>query len=115
VVSGAISDTDDNLLLAGLPEVYILRGIQAVPDEKGLTILLTATGGRADAALQLLRRLAQPRVDGAIYVAPYHQQVALPKPTGAADAPAGNLPVLAFNPVLQRAIIASIASPGVKS
>jgi LacI family transcriptional regulator len=84
VVSGAISDTDENPLLAGLPEIYILRGIQDVLDARGLTILLTDTGGRADAAPGLLRALAQHRVDGTIYVAPYHQQVALPPPAAVA-------------------------------
>ncbi len=84
VVSGAISYTDDNPLLAGLPEIYILRGIQDVLDEKRLTVLLTDTGGRADAAPRLLHTLAQHRVDGTIYVAPYHQQVDLPPPTSVA-------------------------------
>ncbi len=83
-VSGAISDTDENPLLAGLPEIHILRGIHDVLDARGLTILLTDTGGRADAAPRLLRALDQHRVDGTIYAAPNHRQVALPPPTSVA-------------------------------
>jgi len=84
VVSGAISYTGENPLLAGLPEIYILRGIQDGLDAQGLKILLTDTGERADAAPGRLKALAQHRVDGTIYVAPYHQQVALPPPTAVA-------------------------------
>ncbi len=78
VISGAISDTPEQPQLAGLPETYILRGIQDVLDPTGRTMLLADTGGHEDRVPALLRTLAEHRVDGVIYVAPHHQKVVLP-------------------------------------
>jgi LacI family transcriptional regulator len=77
VISGAISDTPDQPQLAGLPETHILRGIQDVLEATGRSMLLADTAGRSDRVPSLLRTLAEHRVDGVIYVAPFHQKVSL--------------------------------------
>jgi LacI family transcriptional regulator len=77
VISGAISDAAEEPQLSGLPEILIVKGLQDILDGRGCTVLLADTGGRQSRAPQLLRTLAEHRVDGVIYVAPFHQEVRL--------------------------------------
>ena len=78
VISGAVSDADEEPQLSGLPEILILKGLQDVFDYNGRTLLLADTGGKQGRAPQLLRTLAEHRVEGIVYVAPFHQEVRLP-------------------------------------
>jgi LacI family transcriptional regulator len=78
VISGAVSDAAQEPQLSGLPELLIVQGIQDVLDASGRSLLLTDTGGKGGRAPELLRVLAEHRVEGVIYVAPFHQRVDLP-------------------------------------
>lgn len=78
VISGAISDAGQEPQLSGLPELLIVQGIQDVLDATGRSLLLTDTGGRRTRAPELLRVLAEHRVEGVVYVAPFHQRIELP-------------------------------------
>lgn len=82
VVSGAVSEAAELPHLAGLPEIFVVKGIQDVIETSGRTLLLADTGGRADRVPDLLRTLVEHRVEGLIYVAPYHQKMSLPAPIG---------------------------------
>jgi LacI family transcriptional regulator len=77
VVSGAVSHTSDAPELAGLPEIFIVRGIQNVLEAKGQTMLLADTGGESRRVGRLMRTFAEHRVDGIVQIAPYHQKVSL--------------------------------------
>ena len=83
VVSGAISPTQtDNPLLAGSAgNLHPSRhpGRAGRKASYGCCSPIQAAGPTP--RLGLLHTLAQHRVDGTIYVAPFHQQVALPPPT----------------------------------
>ncbi len=77
VISGAVSDAAEEPQLSGLPEILIVKGLQEVLEGSRRTVLLADTGGRQSRAPQLLRTLAEHRVDGVVYVAPFHQEVRL--------------------------------------
>ena len=81
VVSEAISDSSESEL-AGLPEIFIVRGVQAALEAAGQTMLLTDTGGDPDRVPRLMRTFAEHRVDGIVHIASYHQRVDLPSVEG---------------------------------
>ena len=78
VISGAVSEADEEPQLSGLPELLIVQGIQDVLDASARSLLLADAGGKRNRAPELLRVLAEHRVEGVIYVAPFHQQVRQP-------------------------------------
>jgi len=90
LITGAISGTPDDFASMGLPDIYIVQGVQRALTESDLTLLISDTGGRLDRAPALLRTFQEHRVEGLIYVAPHHQKVALPDTLGA-------LPVVLVN------------------
>ncbi len=83
LISGAISGTPEDLETAGLPDIFIVQGVQRALTESGVTLLISDTGGRQDRAPALLRTFQEHRVEGLIYVAPHHQKVTLPDTLGA--------------------------------
>lgn len=82
IVTGLFSAVDQSPTTAGLSDVHLLRGANRACREAGKTLLMADIGGDPDAVFDLLATFASHRVEGVIYVAPYHQQVALPKPRG---------------------------------
>lgn len=66
----------------GLPEIFVVRGIQAVMQENGLTSLITDTGGHTEQVPHLIRTLLEHRVEGFIYVGDHHSEVTLPEAVG---------------------------------
>jgi len=90
LITGAISGTPEDLATAGLPEIYIVQGVQRALMNSDVTLLISDTGGRQDQAPTLLRTFQEHRVEGLIYVAPHHQKVTLPDSLGA-------LPVVLVN------------------
>lgn len=80
VVTGAISLAPQNTADAGMPEIFIVQGIQRRMEAAGLTLLISDTGGHSDRVPHLMRTFAEHRVEGIVYVAAYHQKVALPQP-----------------------------------
>ncbi len=82
LISGAISEAEASPEQSGLPEIYIFQGIQNVLRPAGKTLLIADTGGDPTSIPSLVRTFAEHRVEGLLYVAPYHQLVTLPEPAG---------------------------------
>jgi LacI family transcriptional regulator len=78
VITGAISFGPDPGQAAGLPEILIVKGIQAALARAGMTMMIADTGGQPEPAGRLIRSFLQHRAEGLIYVADHHQQVDLP-------------------------------------
>lgn len=82
LITGAISLVPQQAGSTGLPDVFIVQGIQKTLQERGMTLLISDTGGEFGRAEQLMRTFSAHRVEGLIYVAAYHQQVDLPSMPG---------------------------------
>lgn len=78
LITGAISLTPDRTEASGLPDLFIVQGIQKAMEASGKTLLIADTGGQSDRVPQLVRTFEEHRVEGIIYAADYHQKVALP-------------------------------------
>jgi LacI family transcriptional regulator len=78
LVTGAISASPSGSEPVGLPDIYIVQGIQRVLADNGITLLISDTGGKAERVPDLLRTLTEHRVEGIVYVAGHHQEVTLP-------------------------------------
>jgi LacI family transcriptional regulator len=89
LITGAISDGQQDSGPAGLPEIVIVRGVQKALADAGLTVLIADTGGRQEAAPGLMHTFAEHRVEGVLFVSSYHQMVEPP--------PAPGLPVVLVN------------------
>ncbi|MPQ92668.1 LacI family DNA-binding transcriptional regulator [Thioclava sp. JE_KL1] len=83
VVTGAISRTAELSDPKGLPDLFILQGIQQVVAERDLTLMIADTAGQIDKVPALLRTFQEHRVEGLIYVADYHKRVAFETATPA--------------------------------
>lgn len=80
VITGAISTAKElTIRPAGLPDLFILQGIQQVISHSGMTLMIADTDGRPDRVAPLIQTFLQHRVEGLIYIAEYHRKVALPK------------------------------------
>lgn len=79
LITGAISLTPERSDASGLPDLFIVQGIQKAIESTGKTLLIADTGGRSDRVPQLIRTFEEHRVEGIIYVADYHQKVTLPQ------------------------------------
>lgn len=73
LITGAISNADETVTPAGLPELFIVQGAQAVIEQSGKTLLISDTGGRMDRVPSLVRTFQQHRVEGILYVADCHK------------------------------------------
>lgn len=78
LITGAISLTPQKSDLSGLPDLFIVQGIQRAMEESGKTLMISDTGGRMDRVPALMRTFEEHRVEGLIYVADYHRHVSLP-------------------------------------
>lgn len=80
VITGAISSAKElTTRPAGLPDLFILQGIQQVISDHGKTLMIADTAGRLDRVAPLVQTFLQHRVEGLIYIAEYHQRVDLPR------------------------------------
>ena len=82
LITGAITLTPQRSELSGLPDLFIVQGIQKALEVSGKTLMISDTGGRSEQIPTLMRTFAEHRVEGLIYVAEYHQCVELPSPNG---------------------------------
>lgn len=82
LITGAITLNPETRDLRGLPDLPIVQGIQATLSEADATLLIADTGGREDRVPKLMRTFAEHRVEGIIYVADHHTEVALPLQAG---------------------------------
>lgn len=78
LITGAISGSPGSNQPGGLPELFIVQGIQKALANSGLTLMIADTGGVSDRAAPLIDTFVRHRVEGLIYVAEYHQKVHLP-------------------------------------
>lgn len=78
LVTGAITGTPDAGTPAGLPDLYIVQAVQAAMAQGGKTLMIADTGGRDGEAARLIDTFLQHRVEGLLYVADHHAEVALP-------------------------------------
>ena len=80
LITGAISTAKELITRpAGLPDLFILQGIQQVISQSGMTLMIADTDGRPDRVAPLISTFLQHRVEGLIYIAEYHQRVELPR------------------------------------
>lgn len=75
MITGAISNTPEPGEPTGLPDIYIVQGIQRAIAERNMTLMIADTGGRSDKVEDLVRTFMQHKVEGLIYVADYHRRV----------------------------------------
>lgn len=85
LISSAITNTQSSPEQSGLPEIYIFQGIQDVLRQSNRTLLIADTGGSSGTIPKLVRTFAEHRVEGIVFVAPYHSRVTLPERHGIAN------------------------------
>ncbi|MDJ1007973.1 MAG: LacI family DNA-binding transcriptional regulator [Paracoccaceae bacterium] len=78
LITGAISLSPTRRDMTGLPDLFIVQGIQRAIEKSGKTLLIADTGGSMDRVPDLIRTFEEHRVEGLIYVADYHREVSLP-------------------------------------
>jgi LacI family transcriptional regulator len=79
LITGAISMSPEPTQPAGLPELFIVQGIQKELASSGMTLMIADTGGLVENAAPLIDTFLRHRVEGLIYVAEFHQKVSLPR------------------------------------
>ncbi len=79
LITGAISLASEPSVPVGLPDLFIVQGIQAALADSGLTLIIADTGGQSDRVPHLIQTFLRHRVEGLIYVAERHQKVVLPR------------------------------------
>jgi LacI family transcriptional regulator len=79
LITGAISLPTEPMQPQGLPDLFIVQGIQRAMAASGMTLMIADTGGRLDRVPHLIQTFLRHRVEGLIYVAEFHQKVELPK------------------------------------
>lgn len=78
LITGAVSETPIFSEPSGLPSLGIVQGAQKVFAEGRKTLLISDTGGDEQRVPELVQTLIEHRVEGLLYVAEYHQRVAMP-------------------------------------
>lgn len=78
LITGAISRGSEPIEPAGLPDLYIVQGIQSIISASNKTLMIADTGGSIDRVPMLMQTFLEHRVEGLIYVADHHQRVDLP-------------------------------------
>ena len=76
-ISGVTAPNQQNTAI-GLPDLFIVQGIQQAMAQTDMTLMIADTGGRADRVPHLIQTFLRHRVEGLIYVADHHQRVILP-------------------------------------
>lgn len=82
LVTGAISLSPQDPSNSGLPDIFIVQGVQQGLNGSGKTLLISDTGGQSDRVPGLMRTFVEHRVEGIIYVADHHRRITLPPLVG---------------------------------
>lgn len=77
LITGALSHNLEPSEPTGLPDLFILQGIQQVLADSNKTLMVADTGGSSEKVPQLIQTFLQHRVEALIYVADYHKEIAL--------------------------------------
>ncbi len=80
LITGAISTVNEVVTAGGLPELFIVQGVQHVMANSGKTLLIADTAGQQERVPTLIRTFREHRVEGLLYVADFHKKIALPLP-----------------------------------
>jgi LacI family transcriptional regulator len=119
LITGALSQKLDPMDPTGLPDLYIVHGIQQVLGDSGKTLMISDTGGLSERVPGLVRTFQQHRAEALIYVADYHKPVAFD--FGAFNSPvvlvncfddAGTAAVLPDDEACQFALVQDLISAG---
>lgn len=78
LITSAISLSPDQSENSGLPDLYIVQGIQRAMESSGKTLLIADTGGQMDRVPKLIHTFEEHRVEGLIYATDHHREVSLP-------------------------------------
>lgn len=78
LITGAISHSPEAAEPTGLPDLFIVQGLQKAISESGKTLMIADTGGESESVPHLIQTFRRHRVEGLIYVAEFHKKVALP-------------------------------------
>lgn len=78
LITGAISHGLEPTEPEGLPDLFIVQGIQQMMAESGKTLMIADTNNVAGRVPHLIKTFLQHRVEGLIYVADHHKKVELP-------------------------------------
>lgn len=79
LITGALSTKNQPTTQQGLPDLFIVQGVQRALQSSGMTLMIADTGGEKDRVPHLIDTFLSHRVEGLIYVAEYHQEVSLPR------------------------------------
>ena len=83
LITGALSQNLEPAEPTGLPDLYIVQGVQQALATSGKTLMIADTGGISGKVPELVRTFLQHRVEALIYVADYHREVTLDVGSGA--------------------------------
>lgn len=119
LITGAISGSPDPGEPTGLPDFYIVQAIQRELAGSGKILMIADTGGDSKTVPTLARTFVQHRVEGLIYVADYHREVALdfsivscPVVLVNCFGPGGTLAILPDDRACQAALVERIIRSG---
>ena len=79
LITGALSHKTEPSEPTGLPDLFIIQGIQEAMGQSDKTLMIADTGGQSEKVPHLVQTFLQHRVEGLIYVADYHRKVDLPQ------------------------------------
>lgn len=77
LITGALSQKIEPAEPTGLPDLYIVQGVQQGLTDSGKTLMIADTGGGSDQVNGLVQTFLQHRVEALIYVADYHREITL--------------------------------------
>jgi len=77
LITGALSQNLEPTEPTGLPDLYIVQGVQQGLADSGKTLMIADTGGVSERVDGLVQTFLQHRVEALIYIADYHKQISL--------------------------------------
>lgn len=77
LITEAISTNAGFVKPTGLPDLFIVQGVQKAIDASGKTPLNSDTGGRPERVAELMRTFDEHRVEGMTYVGDHHRYLLL--------------------------------------
>lgn len=79
LITGAISRTGEAERIHGLPDMFLIKGIQQEIRRQGKTLMIADIDKQPERLEPLIRTFMEHRAEGILYVAEYHQEVVLPQ------------------------------------
>lgn len=79
LITGAISRTGEYGGVHGLPDMFLIKGIQQKIREAGKTLMIADTDNRYEQIDPLVRTFMEHRAEGILYVTESHREIVLPE------------------------------------